>query len=821
MLFLAARQSPIQTPLEAVQHPLDRLKIVLDMESHSYRQCALDSAVAIQYELQIAAQNEHDRVSAIHEANRVVIEKARQRKETCFESAKKAQSLLRQWHDNGSEVESVLDPQVCSVDQRAEMDQLLGGDFKLLEEEVTSLWERRFQDTVLGFQSIQDYAEARFHYDYEYFVGHRIQPALDLIDALPNFQAPDLSIEYIALRDRVSEALLRLQNALHRAEIAIETLKANLTQLSGNLDAFYTAYVDVYDRLVKGARFVQDVLPPGVPMPNFLDITMLPIADSMMPSFNDVWMFEFNVGSIYPLISDTVELCMAIIQEVINDLMAQSEHALRGATMKIADALTSVLQLEEYNPPVFIGSQGELSSLGDEVEFQANLGRTALEQTRILIARIANLEVREDGPSHWNIPLEDGDDSLPDDGTTFAYLSPKFPSLFFPKVLALLVFLGSTSTWILDVIIQALRLWKLEDTYSKAAIPDLPEITYDRSTRDPNGEVESKTGQMILSILLKTVFVPRMFTALIVVPVLCGAAAFWYPHLKARCEDTRDGTFLAIRLIAPILVNEASTPGNAYYLMAERQCYRTQRQICRQMQAQTIARYQADYSAFSELQSELFMSVQVMETMKGCVGESTTKMIEDSCCGIKNFAPCANTSAPGFCSTDDSEELEISFQPLEEQLREPACNEKFPQLDLVQPSFECEKLSRICEEIPCEGVDKVALVAETVETDCEIEYFCIRVIFLLFRALCNAIAVSLVSTLLFQGIRILRWRTLYPEGICFRTMMREDGSLSEGSCQDDRANRISKAIRGYEFAGRLQIYAGSFVFLVWAVSAFR
>jgi hypothetical protein len=199
---------------------------------------------------------------------------------------------------------------------------------------------------------------------------------------------------------------------------------------------------------------------------------------------------------------------------------------------------------------------------------------------------------------------------------------------------------------------------------------------------------------------------------------------------------------------------------------------------------------------------------------------STEMMMEDSCCGIKNFAPCVNTSAPDFCSIDTSDELTMSFHPMRKHLWEPACNEKGSQPGLLQPIFECEKLSRICEEIPCGGVDKVALTEETVETDCQVELYGIRLIFFVFLVLYNAFAVNLVSTLMLQGVRILGWRALCPEGIYFRTKLREDGSLSKGYDQQDRADRISIAIRRFELGGRIQIYAGCAIFLCWAALAF-
>jgi hypothetical protein len=82
----------------------------------------------------------------------------------------------------------------------------------------------------------------------------------------------------------------------------------------------------------------------------------------------------------------------------------------------------------------------------------------------------------------------------------------------------------------------------------------------------------------------------------------------------------------------------------------------------------------------------------------------------------------------------------------------------------------------------------------------------------------NALAVNLVCTLLFNGMRQLLWRRLCPTGIRLRTRLREDGNLAKGAEKLDRAERISLAIRRFELLGRLQIILGTLGLLTWIVS---
>lgn len=80
--------------------------------------------------------------------------------------------------------------------------------------------------------------------------------------------------------------------------------------------------------------------------------------------------------------------------------------------------------------------------------------------------------------------------------------------------------------------------------------------------------------------------------------------------------------------------------------------------------------------------------------------------------------------------------------------------------------------------------------------------------------------VNVVSTLLFNGVRNVAWRKLYPEGVLLKARMREDGSLATGNDHKDRLQRIAIAIRRFELAGILQISTGMILLLVWAFVTF-
>jgi hypothetical protein len=126
----------------------------------------------------------------------------------------------------------------------------------------------------------------------------------------------------------------------------------------------------------------------------------------------------------------------------------------------------------------------------------------------------------------------------------------------------------------------------------------------------------------------------------------------------------------------------------------------------------------------------------------------------------------------------------------------------------------------VCEKLPCQGVDNESLRAETVEADCEVELYALDLLAFILLTIFHAVAVNLICTLLFNGLRSVAWRKLYPDGIRLKTMLRENGRLATGDDQEDRLQRITVAIGRFELAGKLQIASGIILFLVWLFASF-
>jgi len=817
-LFLAARQRPILSFESAVQKPMEHLRVAFAMESQAYQECAVNVGSILQYELQLVAQKEYDRVTKVHEKNEDWLHRAGKQSDQCFVAAKNARDLLVDWKDQGYSVDLVGDETVCNVSQRKEIEGLLGGETQLLKEEVTSTWDNHVEESLRGFHLIRDYAQARIQYDYDYFVGLRIRPALEFISNLPSVDIPSLSLDQAFLQARLSGPLEGLRRALNEVEEILKALKARIEELTKSVDDFYAAYLALYNRLLKASAFVADFLPPGAPLPPFFDLSGIPLAESMLPSYIDLNALDVDMKALYSLVDEAAQACTSIILDVVNELNDQAKRALLGALDHINDSLIALLTLDDYDPPMFVGSQPGSTSMTDEVNYQEKIALMAVNNTKEILARLSSMQASGASVPKPNFTLDGPEDTTAEETTTFDHLRPIFPSISVPNIIAFLVSLLSSYLWLFELAVQAVRLWKLEAMYSKAAIPDLPEISYESQDQE---EEQPNRSEAFLLICMKIFLNPRMIVGAIIAPILLLVVAVWYPHLNSNCVESRNGTSLAKHFVAPIMINKANALGNTYYLEAEFQCRKTESALCQQLQAQTLTSSAGYRSSFSDMNANFDASSQALSLIASCVHHNTKDAIRDSCCGIKGFESCDERSSPGYCPFHTQGQIPMAFRPLHEYLSEGSCvKENWHKDALLEPSIDCLKLKEVCDMIPCLGVNKASLRAETVETDCGIQLYTLDSLVFAVLTVFNAVAVNVVGTLLFNGFRSVAWRKLHPEGIRMKAMLKENGRLATGEDREDRLQRISVAITRFEFAGKLQIVSGVLLLLLWLFLAF-
>lgn len=814
-LFLAARCVPLRTPHEAIDLPLTRLRTVVELESLSYQQCTMKAFDHQQKDLMNVAEEEFKHVLRAQDFNKAQIDHAQELAHTCGNATTKARNSLIQWRSEGMDIAWVNDTSSCTENDMEYVTSFLREDYILVENEVSLILDDYITSSQQSMDLVYSYAIDRVNYDVSYFVSDRIQPALDFLDNKTGVGTFRSFIDNVGMETHVREALKELESALVLAKSQIESLKSRLADFSASIDAFYDAYTDVYNRLVKGVSFLQDFLPPGTPIPTFLDISSVPLGASLLPSSMHFPVLE-DFQSTKALLDNATYHCLDILNGIIIDLELQANHKLRGASSELASSLSSILSFHDYNPPKFIGSHEGIMSLLEEMVHQSQLGEAARNSSERVLNNLqleGTLESRDfvQGPK-----LDSSNFSFTGDSTSFHYLQPSLPTLSVPEFLGIMVSWLLANTWIIEVVLQGFRLWRLEGTYSRGAIPDLPEIDYGEGDETQ----EQATVWRLLGVsIFKGVASPRLFVLVVFSPICVAVMALWYPHVKLSCVSTENGTYLANKFLSPLLINEANALGNAFFLKGEFQCHQCQQAICDQMHAKADFLYQSDLAALHAIEIAYNQSVQPIEVFQSCVGQDTLAQMDDSCCGLKGFPfECSSSRVDLICPIDKSSTPAGSFRPLNEYLSEPACNKNNFQWTLTDARYNCRSLTQSCDNIPCSGVNEDFMKSQIIKTDCEIELYALSCISFLILFVYHAVAVNIVSSILFKGIRQIMWRKVSPFGIGFRTRLRENGNLAKGGGVSERSGRIALAIKRFELLGWVQIILGVLALIGWALS---
>jgi len=230
-------------------------------------------------------------------------------------------------------------------------------------------------------------------------------------------------------------------------------------------------------------------------------------------------------------------------------------------------------------------------------------------------------------------------------------------------------------------------------------------------------------------------------------------------------------------------------------------------------------------SVLLDAQRRLNESSDIIGIMGRCIrSDLLDSQFEMSCCGLEGYGSDCVEFQPqptDLCPIDNTSLPPASFRPVGEYFANPACNNSTSRTEQLEDSrFNCSVLQEICTAVPCSGVDSDLLRSLSIEADCQVEVYIIRCCLLVLLALYHAIMVNLFSTLALSSIKHLRWRSLQPDGIKFRTQMTPDGVLVKGASRDERAERVAVAMRRFELTGWVQLALAVAIFIFWFISFF-
>lgn len=829
-LFLASYTSPLPTAHSAIREPIDELRALVRMEAKSYQDCVQRSSSRMQSQLENVATQDLAILSEIHESNKIHILEAQEVTGLCFSSTQEARRSLIQWENDGMALpwreagrahSDNPGTGVCTPQKFNQTAHFLGQDFRHYENQASDAMEAYLDESQSSFGRMQSYAEARFDYDFQYFVVSRIQPAIDyLAQHTAELQAVAITFELDLshLEARFRDSLVGLETVLEKAKHHIDILQEKLEQYAVSIGAFHTGYTNLYHRLELSVDYTIDLLPPGANLPDFLDLSELNVPEFYLPDTSLTWPeFGLDYQAIHDLLDQTAKECMMIMLEVLEHLQAQANQQLRGALQQLSNALLSTLELKDYNPPKFQGSRDNIGNFDQELDYQSD----RQEETRAWMRealknlRLQGLNVDVDAFSTPELPPANY--SYVESTTNFEYLSMNMPRISIPEFLANLMAWLAVNTWAFEIAVQAYRLWRLESVYAKGAIPKVPEVNFG----DGDGESENyKTKYYLLTMVVKLMWMPHL-VAMVGFTIVVGiiSARFWYPHVHQSCIETTNGTFLARNFLSPWYINQASVLGNAHYHSAEFSCQQSQHVWCTDIAAQAEARHQADWTTFQSLYAQHNNSLGDLGLLQDCLDvESLSKSMNEACCGLKGYGTTECLFPDDLtCPIDSTSTPPTAFLPLDTFLTSPSCQSDF-EWHLSDAQYSCSRLVEVCQHQPCAGVDQELIKSRTIQTDCEVQLYVINICYFLVAFVLHAACINIVCTLLFQGTQRILWRELSPNGIKLKTQIKENGDLVKGGNIEERAEKTKKATQRYEFVGKVELVTAAILFFAYVIA---
>ena len=816
-IFLATRSVRLPTLHHGIEIPLRRLQAVVDVEAQSYQSCATNAFGRREEELIETSKLELDRVSQSQAANRVTIQQIQEDVGLCTKSTQTTKNVLIQWLDaNKEEIAHIIksDNSICGEENREKLSSVLGGKARTVENELSSGLDEFILEAKRSLALVATYTLDRFDYDFEYFVTNRIQPALHQLETQKLSDAIFFSIDEGALQEGMRQNFAQVEDMLRQASEQILTMNTRIESLSSIVENFHSAYAILYGRLLEGAQFVRETLPPGAPLPDFFDVSVLPLADSFLSDFGYIPTGELN--SIEEVLESSTRACLNILDSAIQSLTEQSNLQLSASYDDLSDSLAGILDFHDYDPPIFQGSAQGVRTISEEVQVLSRRGRDISEFAKNSLAKlkfsnsVENITDFEEGIGQAGTVV------VADDTSAFAYLKARLPSFSLPGFLIIVVSWVYKNAWVLEVLIQAVRFWRLETIYSKGAIPHLPEIEYGDGDKD-SGDKTAVT--LFKRTILIYIAAPRSLVLILMSPLFVFILTIWKPHIVNSCGLPGEGTFLATNFLSPLLINEASIPGNAVFLRGEIQCQRSRRKICNRMETEVNSRYQSDVESMRDLLRRQEESETIHELFKICINQDAISHINESCCGLKGHKSecCGQANTSSVCPIDYAVWPAASFPQLSSLTSESSCILR-PQKNLSNALFDCTTMFEVCNDIPCTGINSELLTSEIVKTDCAIEQYLMDCCMFLFFVLFHAVVANIICSLFLNGIRQVLWRKLCISGLKMHTRVLEDGSLARGQEKEERGKRVSRAVRKLKVSGIVQLLLGTLFMLLWMVS---
>ena len=829
-LFFASLTTSIPSAQDQIWAPLENLRVVVDHEAMLYYDCVQSGFQNHDMHMNQAVLLEQERVTKVRtEVVRPRVDQIISSSSKCFNATQLAQRALQTWQ-NVLRLEipdkttwNSTDNLLCTPHDRQVLSDLLSRDSTTVHDNVQGIFSAYAEASLKSMQKLVLYSKERSSYDYNYFVGLKMQATLQLLDhfAFPiiNVQLPEqrLMLELRAI-------LQDLLDALRGAYVHIDVLSTRLLEFEASVSAFRVNYMDLYGRFALINGFVSEFLPSGITLPNYFDVSGVPFPDSLLPNQFFIPSVIGGLPNIDDLAFQYIGKALQVIAQVLQDAAQEATNHTRHAINELFELLRNVMLLEDYDPPKYPQTD-EVTSLDDEIGYLTKISESLKTDLFKVLDAIKNRPF--DAPNIDPFTSDNTNISFSDKNQTkFDFLDLTYPEIGVPKwLLKMLGFILSYG-FLIECCTQAYRLRSLRRKYEKSATPELPNIDYLVESEDSVTNEESNVYrvQAAQSMLIKHLMNPWVIIGLILSPTIILILFCWFPHVKSSCITSRQGTFLARKVFAPVLINKANSQGYALHVAAQAKCFSRQRSLCNTQIMASDSYYRADLEMLHMTEARFNESTFVRTVIDRCVNvNDLDERFTLNCCGLEGYS--TDSCSPGqqwqMCPIDTNAKPPASFQPIGDLVVDPSCIVDFGDYNFMQDSlFDCSVIQEACSDAPCSGVNEDLIQRMIIEADCSIESYCISVCIFLALAVYHAIMINVMNKFFFDGLLQIQWKRFKPDGIKLITQINGDGQMVKGGDIQERAARVDRVMKRYVLAGYVQLGMGVIVFTIWAKTFF-
>ena len=862
-MYLASITTFSFYPTTIVSDTLHDLQFIIQSESNLYISCLQNGDTHHQQNFNSKWRNEIQRVQDYRSRTYTpYIQDLINQTNECVATSQAARRALQTWQNqnrvviptrdivpvvtnttfvahNDTATPTTIAETKCTFSDHEALLEILSHDVNLVQHNIRTLVHQYMTESLQSIRQLVQYTQDRSQYDYQYFIGIKIQTTLQLLDQFA-FLTPswNMTTRQLELTVELRKLLQDLLQIITSAHVQIDTLSVRLRDFQTSINAFYVNYMNLYLRFDSIQSFVADFLPLGVALPSYFDISDLPLPHSLLPSdFFNIPNFNTNNLPDIDLLANTfIEKTLQLLTTILLDVMNEITNQAQSTVQQFIELLRRHLQLNDYHPPQYPTMHDNVHIPPDEIVYVTSLSETTQVDLQKSLDSVSQRDA--DAPISMNYDVlfsdvQNGTAILNDTNPTqFPLLDILYPTEkfdFLPHWIVATIALIWSHSFIIECMTQAYRLRKLKRKYEQDATPDLPNIDYVVEENATNDEAHEKTLNYRMSVLrnivLQHVMNPWIIVGLVLLPFMFVAFVFWFPHVKESCIDSRHGTYLAKNIWTPININRANAQGRIHHHLQQIQCYSRQRNLCHTQMMVSDSTFRSDMNTLLTLQTRYNESKSIRDVVRKCVDTNILdELFHLHCCGLEGYDRHDNCHADqqqSWCPIDPQMDPPASFRPVSEALSAPACLD-YPTLDehLDHTYFNCSAIEQTCSDVPCTGVDEHVIELMTIEADCILEVYAIQVCIFLAVAIYHAIMINIINRLLFHGLLQIQWKRLKPDGVTLITSIDSEGHLTKGNDAEERAELVRRVMKQYVRTGYLQVGISVAVFFIWITTIF-